>query len=428
MMLRKLFGFVVVATLWIVPADAAPKVALVIGNGAYQSATELPNPPRDAAVMQGLLQNLGFEVLTLVDGGKQDMDLKIREFIDKADSAELAMFFYAGHGMQVNGVNYLIPVDAKLETKSALDFETVNTDSILKNISSDTRVGLVFLDACRNNPLSRSFQKKSRSSSVGQGLATPVGADPNLLIAFATSPGEVALDGDGQNSPFVTALTKHLSQPNKELRAVMTDVKAEVQTLTKREQLPWTNDNLVSNVFLNGSADAPPSAIEASKQDVEQIAKPDDEARQAWDAVKDSTSPAMLQTFAKRYAGTLYGDLANARAAELQEQQQVTKNNAVEGVEPDPPPKKQKPARNAKFSWGVIIASYPKAEAAQARSILKDARNNGLQAELIDTDNYPRLAPGLYAVVIGAGSRDAALAGQNYVKELYPDAYAKQLQ
>jgi uncharacterized caspase-like protein len=417
-------------------AFAAGKLALVIGNGKYLNATELPNPPNDAGDMEVVLKQMGFEVIAAINATKIDMDTKIREFAEKAETADVTLFFYAGHGMQVNGVNYLIPVDAKLESSTSLDFETVNAENIIRYMSSDTRVGLVFLDACRDNPLSRRFKTKSRSAAVGSGLATRTGSDPNLLIAFATAPGEVALDGNGRNSPFTSSLIKYLPQPNKELRSVLTDVKAEVQNITDKQQIPWSHDNLVTNLYLLGEPGATQPQLTVVETPKQTPPPATDDAKLAWDAVKDQTSPAVLETVANKYPNSIYGELAKARAAELRAQ---TKKQ-VAAVEPqeDPPVKiKRKPETVTEdppqktrglLRWGVIIGSYPKSEVSKARSRMKIARAQGLDAVLIDTDDYGNLSEGLFAVVIGATSRGNALELVPEVQQYFGDAYAKQLQ
>ena len=459
MKLRTAFGYSLLwLCVWCAPAWAQGKLALVIGNGAYQHATELPNPPNDAGDMVPVLQGMGFDVVTAINATKQDMDQRIREFAEKAETADVALFFYAGHGMQVNGVNYLIPVDAKLDTQTALDFETVNAENVIRYMSSDTRVGLVFLDACRDNPLSRRFQKKSRSTAVGNGLAVRTSSDPNLLIAFATAPGEVALDGNGRNSPFTTALIKHLPQQQKELRSVLTDVKADVQASTGREQIPWSHDNLITNLYLNGE---PGKAVEIAP--VAPPAQTDNklmEARAAWEAVKDSDNIAAMEVVANMYPGTTYGELAAARVAEMQEDERRAaederKAEAMRKAEADaerkaeakrqaeearrlaaleeqqqqeePPPPKPR-ASGGNLKWGVILGSFPKSQTSKARARLKQARANGLDAQLIDTSNYGRLTPGLFAVVIGAPTRDSALGLAEEAKSYFADAYAKQLQ
>jgi Caspase domain len=412
-------------------AAAAGKLALVIGNGAYANATELPNPPNDAGDMDVVLRTMGFDVITAINATKIDMDAKIREFAERAETADVTLFFYAGHGMQVNGVNYLIPVDAKLESSTSLDFETVNAENVIRYMSSDTRVGLVFLDACRDNPLSRRFKTKSRSAAVSSGLATRTGSDPNLLIAFATAPGEVALDGAGRNSPFTSSLIKYLPQPNKELRSVLTDVKAEVQHITDKQQIPWSHDNLVTNLYLlgePGAAPKPEQVVEPPVAKIETVTPPPptDEAKLAWDAVKDQTSPAVLETVAHKYPNSIYGELAKARAAELRAQ---TKKH-VASIAPEPPPIVEQAPQKSRglLRWGVIIGSYPKSQVSKARARMKAARAQGLDAVLINTDDYSNLSEGLFAVVIGAPSRGSALQLAPEVQQYFGDAYAKQLQ
>jgi uncharacterized caspase-like protein len=426
-------------------AFAAGKLALVVGNGAYQHAAPLPNPTNDAGDIANTLQGMGFEVITALDATKQDMELKIREFAEKADQADVTLFFYAGHGMQVNGINYLVPVDAKLASATALDFETINSDTVLNYMSTDSRVGLVFLDACRDNPLSRSFRAKSRSGAVGAGLAAPKATSPNLLIAYATAPGELALDGNGRNSPFTTALLKHLPQPKKELRALLTEVKGEVQSLTNREQIPWSQDNFTRNVYLSGE-DAAPVEVVSTKQDQEPPLLPktdgDTEAKAAWEAVKDQSSPAMFDVVANRYPNSLYGELARSRAEELRAEENLRKADAAKkqallNKKNNPPLVKVKPqvqeevpvaSPAGEFRWGVILGSFPKAQVSKARARLKEARANGLDASLVNTDKYSRLTPGLFSVIIGANSRDEALQLAEEAKMSFGDAYAKQLQ
>jgi len=420
-------------------ANAAGKLALVIGNGNYANATPLPNPANDATDVAATLQRMGFEVIPAIDATKAVMDEKLAEFAEKAETADLTLFYYAGHGMQVNLKNYLIPVDAKLEKSTALDFETLEVDDVIKYMSSSTRVGLVFLDACRDNPLSRRFKTRSRSSNVGSGLAIRAGSDKNLLIAFATAPDEVALDGNGRNSPFTTALLRHLPQPGKELRSVLTSVKSDVQEATQEQQVPWSHDNLTRELYLfgePGTAGQPAPETGATGQPAPQPTPQDNEAGLAWEAVKDSASPAALDVVANRYPGTLYGELAKARAAELRQNAQVAvvpkpirpapQPDANEDDTPDPSDGASAAAAGS-MTWGVIIGSFPKSQINRARARQQTARQNGLQAIIINTDQFGNLTPGLYAVIIGTRSRGRALELLPGVKSRFSDAYAKQL-
>ena len=154
--------------------------------------------------MSATLRSLGFEVVEGEDLSKAGMDEKVQDFADKVNDADVALFFYAGHGMQVAGRNYLVPIDAKLERATSVDFETVDADRVLGYMSADKRVAIALLDACRDNPLARTFARSlgaSRSAAVGRGLAVPSTPGGGLLIGFATAPGDVALDGEGKNSP-----------------------------------------------------------------------------------------------------------------------------------------------------------------------------------------------------------------------------------
>ncbi len=240
-------------------STAAPKaaalgrrVALVIGNSKYKYANPLPNPANDAADVSQLLRKLGFDVIEGRDLDRRGMEDKIRAFGRKLEAgADLALLFYAGHGMQVGGRNFLIPVDAKLERSGDLTLDTIELGQILAQMEADKRVNLVFLDACRDNPLARSFARSlgTRSGSVGSGLA-PVQSAIGTMIAYATQPDNVALDGEGRNSPFTTALLKYIATPKLEIGSIMKRVRADVIATTREKQVPWDHSSLVGDVIL----------------------------------------------------------------------------------------------------------------------------------------------------------------------------------
>ncbi len=236
------------------PIADQKRVALVLGNSAYQNATELPNPKNDAAAISKKLAGLGFSVVSGLDGSKVDMEKSIREFVKQLEGADVALLFYAGHGMQVNGVNYMIPVDAKLEESTALDFETISMTAILNFMNAEGRISIVLLDACRDNPLARKFSRslgKSRSSLIGRGLARPDVGNGEVLIGFATSPGETAADGEGTNSPFTTALIKHMDAKALDIELMMKRVKRDVYEATEEEQEPFVESGLRQEFFFN---------------------------------------------------------------------------------------------------------------------------------------------------------------------------------
>ena len=232
-------------------AEFGHRVALVIGNGDYRVANRLTNPTNDAGDMAAVLRRLGFDVVEGKNLDRRAMDDAIREFGRKLEGADLALFFYAGHGLQVGGKNYLVPIDAKLERAGDLLLDTVEVGTVLAQMEAEKRVNLVFLDACRDNPLSRSLARSlgTRSTSVGVGLA-PIQSAIGTMITYATQPDNVALDGEGRNSPFTTALLKHIATPGVNVGALMRRVRADVIAATRERQVPWDHSSLVGDVLL----------------------------------------------------------------------------------------------------------------------------------------------------------------------------------
>jgi tetratricopeptide (TPR) repeat protein len=231
--------------------ERGPRVALVIGNGAYVNVPPLLNPPNDAHDIAGALRELGFKVIEGYDLDGTKMRSKIAEFGAALPGAGVALFYYAGHGMQVAGKNHLVPTDARLERPSALSTEAIEVDSVLADMEAEKRVNLVFLDACRDNPLARSLARSfgpSRSATVTQGLAQ-LNSGIGTLITFATSPDTVALDGDGRNSPFTAALLKYIRTPGLEVRSMLTRVRAEVIRATREKQVPWDHSSLTGEFY-----------------------------------------------------------------------------------------------------------------------------------------------------------------------------------
>jgi hypothetical protein len=218
--------------------------------------------------MAATLRDLDFEVIAAVNIDKTAFDQKLREFARALDNARTALFFYAGHGLQVAGKNYAIPIDARLESAADLQVETVDVDQVLSIMQSDEqRVNLVFLDACRDNPLTRSFAAKlpqTRAFSVGTGLSN-VETGRGTLIAFATAPNKVAFDGGVRNSPFTSALLKHIRTPGLDIGLVMRRVTADVETASGGAQVPWMHASLTSDVILANapSGSVPPAPFQA---------------------------------------------------------------------------------------------------------------------------------------------------------------------
>ncbi len=240
-------------------AHAAEKrVALVIGNSEYVHTTVLRNSKNDAREMAALLATLGFEVVQGLDLDKRAMERSVRDFREKLTDADVALFFYAGHGVQVLGQNYLMPTDARLVTESDVDFETVPLHLVLKQMEREAKASVVLLDACRDNPLARRLARTmgTRSAQIGQGLAE-VKSGVGTLIGFATQPGNFAFDGAGANSPYTEALLKHLATPGQDLTATLSVVRGEVVKTTAGQQVPWEHTSLVGQVYFKPALPEP---------------------------------------------------------------------------------------------------------------------------------------------------------------------------
>ena len=232
--------------LWTISAPAAAKrVALVVGNSDYRYTSGLRNPRNDASDMATALRGLGFSVISGTDLGVEGFYDKIAQFSAATRGSSVALFFYAGHGIQVDGENYLAPVDAELRDKLDLRRRAVALDDVMEAMQGETR--LVFLDACRSNPFSR-FMSSTRGAARGLARVHAGGGSANgggTLIAFATAPDDVADDGTGRNSPFTAALLRHISAPGMSVTDMLTRVRKTVMDSTGGRQVPWSNDALL---------------------------------------------------------------------------------------------------------------------------------------------------------------------------------------
>lgn len=310
--------------------ESHKKVALVIGNGAYKNAVELPNPKRDANLIASTLRAAGFTVLDGTDLDKAAMTALIDKFTETAYDSDVALVYYSGHGMQVDGVNYLIPIDAQLERAAQLQTRTISINQILAALPPDPAIGMVFLDACRDNPLARTFAKAlpaSRSSSMGMGLAAVQAnrqstGSGGLLIAYATDPGAVAYDGSASNSPYTTALAKHLTTPGLEIQSALTRVRADVVENTGGAQRPWLSTSLGREVFLGGE---PPTLVVSG---AEPSATGDDAAAQGgevdwtveqkfWDEASKRNTVAHYELYLSRYPNGRFVDVAKLNIEQL---------------------------------------------------------------------------------------------------------------
>ena len=284
------FVLLIIAMLLPSTAHSQKRVALVIGNSAYQHTGKLANPRNDASDMVDVLKAHGFQVIEGHDLSKAAMEAKLREFARALTANEVGLFFYAGHGLQVSGTNYLVPVDARLEDASGLDFELIQLDLVQRTMEREVGTNIIFLDACRDNPLARNLARAlgTRSVEIGRGLA-PTQGGAGTLISFSTQPGNVALDGTGRNSPFAGALVKRLVGTKDDISAILIDVRNDVMKATQDRQVPWEHSALRGRFYFNlVSPDTPPApqlvdpAVVRAARDYELAANVG--TKEAWDA------------------------------------------------------------------------------------------------------------------------------------------------
>ena len=350
-------------------AMAEKRVALVIGNGAYKHAPELVNPSNDAGDIAARLKELDFEVVVRLDATLPEMLAALQEFSDKLRSADLALFYYAGHGLQVNGRNYLVPVNARLESHITLDFEAMPVNLVMATMQDRAKTNLLFLDACRNNPMTRSLARSlgTRSSIIGRGLAR-IGAGTGTFVSFATEPGNVALDGDGENSPYTEALVRHLGSPGKGLAETMVQVRKDVIDSTDGKQVPWEHSSLTGPVVLEKSANEPVVSAPSSNDQFELT---------FWNSIKDAKSIPYFDTYLKQFPKGRFAALARLRIADLQRLEQVrpaieeeesVPQNAAD--EPEPEESTEVAALPAEDSEPVIEA-IPKIDPKKDRDFVR---------------------------------------------------------
>jgi len=286
-------------------AREEPRIALVIGNSAYREAP-LRNPVNDVRAMARTLRELGFTVLAHENASKRTMELAVLEFGRQLAGGGVGFFYYAGHGLQVRGRNYLVPVDAEIDSEATTRIAAVDVDLLLEQMAeARNRVNVVILDACRNNP----FERRLRGAS--RGLAA-VDAARGTMIAYATAPGSVAADGEGANGLYTEELLQALRVPGLKVEEVFKRVRVGVTSRSSGAQTPWESSSLtgdlVVNVTVNVTAATAPgsTAAPASTTDREAL---------FWISIKDGTDPAAFEAYLKQYPEGTFAPLARQRLA-----------------------------------------------------------------------------------------------------------------
>lgn len=304
--------------LGLLPVSAQNRVALVVGNSKYLYVSPLENPVNDAKLLAAALRELGFTLIG--DGPQLDLDkpaleAAVQDFSRAIQGAEIALFYYAGHGVQVRGENYLVPVKADPAREADIDFHLTDANLVLRQMEhAGTKLNVVILDACRNNPFGgRGFR------AVSRGLARMLAPD-STLISYATQPGNVALDGKDGNSPYTKALAQTIRRPGLDIFQMFNEVGLSVMQATGNSQQPWLSSSPIKGTFYFARTPAsgvPPAANASPLAPVIAL----DPAAQAWAAAKDTTNPAILEAFILRFSDTFYGDMARAKLDDLKKGQ-----------------------------------------------------------------------------------------------------------
>ncbi|MCC2113299.1 MAG: caspase family protein, partial [Hyphomicrobiales bacterium] len=322
-MVRQFLAFLTLAVCLLAgaPALAEKRVALVIGNSAYQHTSPLPNPANDAAAIAKRLTEIGFDTVEVkLDQSFSDLRRTLQGFSRAARDSDVALVFYAGHGMEVGGINYLVPVDARLQSDQDVPYEAFPLDLVLAAIEPARRLRLIMLDACRDNPLAAQMTNTSGSTrSIGRGLAR-IEPQGDTLVAYASKAGSVAEDGDGANSPFTTALLQHLPTPGLDIRLMFGRVRDAVLEKTGRRQEPFVYGSLgggelslVPGGASGAATNAPGGMSGAGGAGVDRAAL--DLA--FWSSIQGSSNAELYKSYLTEFPDGRFRVIAEAKLVEL---------------------------------------------------------------------------------------------------------------
>lgn len=345
------FGATVIVMLFVLadlaPALAEARVALVVGNSAYKNINPLENPVHDARLIADTLRSLGFALVgdgPQLDLDKANFDSAVQTFGRQLQGADVGLFYYAGHGVQVRGENYLVPVGASPTKEADVDFQMLSTNLVLRQMDgSGTKLNIIILDACRNNPFGQTGLRAANG-----GLAE-MRAPEGTLISFATQPGNVALDGTAGNSPFSKALALTIKRPGLDIFRAFNEVGLAVASATGGAQQPWISVSPIKGDFYFAG---PPTATAEARV-------PEDSAAQVWAVTQSSTSQAVLEDFVRQFGGTPYGAMARARLDELRKNQ-IAAAPATAGPQIAPSPSLTQPQAQSFMSLvdPVLVGTF----------------------------------------------------------------------
>ncbi|MCK5684427.1 caspase family protein, partial [bacterium] len=324
--------------LTVMEADATTRTALVIGNGAYKSAP-LKNPVNDAEDMANVLTESGFKVTLKINASQREMETAVRIFGKVLRKGGIGLFYYAGHGLQLNGINYLIPVDAQIETESDVKYETIDAGRILgKMEDAGNNMNIIILDACRNNPFARSFR------TLDKGLAK-MDAPTGSLIAYATAPGRLASDGDGRNGVYTKHLIRNIRNPDLKIEELFKNVRMAVVENTSKKQVPWESSSLMGTFYFKSRQ---PGQNNRKQTINEKRSTESSYEIVFWESIKNSTDAESFKVYLQQFPSGVFAGLAELRIKQFAKKSKINKTTSSikisKKIKQKPPKKRVKVA------------------------------------------------------------------------------------
>ena len=393
----KLFALVLGALLVLTaePASATKRVALVVGNSIYQNAPLLPNPANDAAAIAATLKGAGFDVVnSRLNLNATDMKRALRDFADQARDADIALVYYAGHGIEIDGTNYLIPTDARLERDTDIYDEAFSLDRVLLAIEPAKQLRVVIVDACRNNPFADTMKRTVASRSINRGLARVEPTVSNTLIAFAAKAGLTALDGNSKNSPYAAALVKYIAKPGLDLRRVFGFVRDDVLQATGNRQEPYVYGSL-------GGEDVALVPSAKAEEPTPAAPNPQSEVRREYELALQLNNKAALGVFLSQHPDGYYASLAklqlnqieaeDARIAATEKARQAEQQRVRLASEGAQRTDQEKAAADLKAAENARIAAETTKQVAQQQATDAERKRAASEASIIAALN-PRSA------------------------------------
>ncbi|MDA9407854.1 caspase family protein [Bradyrhizobium sp. CCBAU 45384] len=411
-------------------AHAEKRVALVMGNSAYKNVARLANPANDAALVGGMFKKAGFDTIDVkLDLNVVDMRKALREFGGKAREADVAVVYYAGHGIELDGTNYLIPTDAALETDTDVLDEAFPLDRVLFAIEPAKQLRLVILDACRDNPFAKTMKRTVASRAIGRGLAKVEPTSPNTMIAFAAKAGSTASDGDAKNSPFATALVERLPTPGLDLGKAFRFVRDDVLKSTGNKQEPFVYGSL-------GGDDVslvPAKPVVTAPQGPQ--ANPQDSIRRDYELALQAGNRDAWEAFLQAYPDGFYAGLARAqlknvaaeeaRAAAAAKARQAEDEKARLAAERADKVEQEKAAATAKAAENAKAAAEKTKQIEEAKAAAAEQRRKDAEAAVAKALADKQAAEKALADKIANDKAAAELAAKQAAEKVQRDGEQK---